>query len=61
MYKITLLLLKNNAAGLPFGAKNPQTGNMVERHLWTKNPHIFFVRFKKHLIKQFSRNLSGKK
>ena len=22
--------------------KNPQTGNMVERHLWTKNPHKFF-------------------
>ena len=22
--------------------KNPQTGNMVERHLWTKNPHNFF-------------------
>ena len=31
--------------------KNPQTGNMVERHLWTKNPHnFFFGKFKKHLF-----------
>ena len=31
--------------------KNAQTGYIMERHLWTKNPHnFFFEKFKKHLF-----------
>ena len=30
--------------------KNPQTGNMVERHLWTKNPHNFFLKNSKSIF-----------
>ena len=30
--------------------KNPQIGNMVERHLWTKNPHNFFFENSKSIF-----------
>ena len=44
--------------------KNPQTAYIMERNLWTKNPHKFFFKIRKasfYLLKQFSKNYSGKK
>jgi len=30
--------------------KNPQTGNMVERHLWAKDPHKLFLKNSKSIF-----------